>query len=466
MSIASINPASGEVQQRFEPLSDSDIEKRIAAAASAFQIHRKTSFADRARCMNRAAEILENDAEKFARLMTLEMGKTLESARAEALKCATGCRYYAEHAEAFLADEDVKTNATRSYIHYQPIGIVLAVMPWNFPFWQVFRFASPALMAGNVGLLKHASNVPQCALAIEEIFREAGLAEGMFQTLLIGSDKVQKVLDDPRIAAATLTGSEPAGSQVARQAGTNIKKTVLELGGSDPFIVMPSANLEEAAKVAVQARVINNGQSCIAAKRFFVHEKIADEFQKRFVKGMESLRIGDPMLDETQLGPLATPAMVSDLERQIADLTKSGAKVLTGGKRVEGKGNFFQSTVISDIKHGSSAYYEELFGPVAMLFVVRDAQEAARIANDSQFGLGASVWTNDPIERDYFINEIESGMVFVNAMTASDPRLPFGGVKHSGYGRELGAFGIREFVNIKTVYIKDGGPSNKTSITE
>ncbi len=466
MSIASINPANGELLQRFDPLSDSELEKRIAAATSAFQAHRKTSFADRARWMNRAAQILEKDAERFARIMTLEMGKTLESARAEALKCATGCRYYADHAEVFLADEDVKTNADRSYIHYQPIGIVLAVMPWNFPFWQVFRFAAPALMAGNVGLLKHASNVPQCAIAIEEIFRQAGFAEGVFQTLLIGSDKVHKVLDDSRIAAATLTGSEPAGSQVARQAGTNIKKTVLELGGSDPFIVMPSANLVEAAKVAVQARVINNGQSCIAAKRFFVHEKSAAEFQKLFVQGMESLRIGDPMQAETQLGPLATPAMVNDLERQIGDLTKSGARVLTGGKRANGPGNFFQPTVITDIKPGSSAYYEELFGPVAMLFVVCDAREAARIANDSQFGLGASVWTNDPAEREFFINEIESGMVFVNAMTASDPRLPFGGVKHSGYGRELGSYGIREFVNIKTVFIKDGSPSRKTALTE
>jgi succinate-semialdehyde dehydrogenase/glutarate-semialdehyde dehydrogenase len=457
MSIASINPATQEILKHFQTHSDSEIESKMSAAARAFTRHRKTSFADRSGWMIRAAEILERDVEKLARIMTLEMGKTLDSARAEALKCATACRYYAEHAEALLADEDVKTSATRSYIHYQPIGVVLAVMPWNFPFWQVFRFAVPALMAGNVGLLKHASNVPQCALAIEGIFQQAGFAEGVFQSLLIGADKVQRVLDDPRIAAATLTGSEPAGRQVARQAGFNIKKTVLELGGSDPFIVMPTANIYEAATVAVQARVINNGQSCIAAKRFFVHEKIATEFQELFVQGMNSLRIGDPMLAATQLGPLSTPAMVTDLERQIEQLTAAGAKILTGGKRIEGKGNYFQPTVITDIKPGTPAYYEELFGPAAMFFVVQDAQEAARIANDSQFGLGASVWTNDPKERDYFIDEIESGMVFVNAMTASDPRLPFGGVKHSGYGRELGIYGIREFVNIKTVYIKDEG---------
>ncbi len=455
MAICSINPATQEVLKTFEPLTDAQLDQKLEAAARTFRPYRKTSFPERSKWMTRAAEVLEKDVDRFARIMTLEMGKTFQSARAEALKCATACRFYAENAERFLADEEVKTEATRSYLHYQPLGPVLAVMPWNFPFWQVFRFAAPALMAGNVGLLKHASNVPQCAVAIEEILREAGFAEGVFQTLLIGSDQVARVIDDPRVMATTLTGSEPAGSQVASESGRRIKKTVLELGGSDPFIVMPSANLDEAVQTAVRARVINNGQSCIAAKRFFVHEQIAKEFQKKFVAGMESLRVGDPMLDATDVGPLATPAILRDLERQVADLVTSGARVLTGGKRISGRGNFYAPTVITDIRPGTPIYYEELFGPVAMLFVVRDRDEAIGLANDTPFGLGASVWTNDPHERDLFIDEIESGMVFVNGMVASDPRIPFGGVKHSGYGRELGVYGIREFVNMKTVWIKD-----------
>ncbi len=454
MSIASINPATNEVLKRFESLTDREIDQKLQLASEAFERHRKTSFAERAKRMTCAAEILEKDTDRFARVMTLEMGKTLESARAEALKCASACRYYVENAERFLADEEVVTNASRSFIHYQPIGAVLAVMPWNFPFWQVFRFAAPALMAGNVGLLKHASNVPQCALAIEDIFRQAGFAEGVFQALLIGADKVQQVLDDPRVAAATLTGSGPAGSNVASEAGKQIKKTVLELGGSDPFIVMPSANLAEASQTAVRARVINNGQSCIAAKRFIIHRSIADEFTRAFVSGMQSLRSGDPMLPTTDVGPLSTKQMVADLEKQIGDLVRDGAKILTGGKRVSGAGNFFEPTVIIDIKVGTPAYYEELFGPAAMLFVVDDPVEAVRLANDSQFGLGASAWTNDPEEQQYFTNEIESGMVFINAMVASDPRIPFGGVKQSGYGRELGVYGIREFVNAKTVWMK------------
>jgi succinate-semialdehyde dehydrogenase/glutarate-semialdehyde dehydrogenase len=455
MSIASINPATGEVIKKFEALTDEQIEQKLELSASAFKRHRKTTFAERSRWMACAAEVLEKDTDRFARIMTLEMGKTLESARAEALKCASACRYYVENAERFLADEEVRTDATRSFIRYQPIGAVLAVMPWNFPFWQVFRFAAPALMAGNVGLLKHASNVPQCALAIEDIFREAGFAEGVFQTLLIGVDKVQRVLDDPRVVAATLTGSGPAGSKVASEAGRQIKKTVLELGGSDPFIVMPSANVKAAAETAIRARVINNGQSCIAAKRFLVAESVAEEFTKLFVGGMKSLRVGDPMLPTTDVGPLSTPAMVSDLEKQVGDLVKGGAKVLTGGNRIPGPGNFFEPTVITDIAVGTPAYYEELFGPAAMLFVVKDADEAVRLANDSPFGLGASAWTNDPNEQMTFINEIESGMVFINGMVASDPRLPFGGVKQSGYGRELGLYGIREFVNAKTVSIKN-----------
>ena len=466
MAIASVNPATNEVLKTFLPLTDEQLEQKLELASKVFQQHRKTSFSDRSRWMNRAAEILEKNVDRFARIMTLEMGKTLESAKAEALKCATACRYYAENAERFLADQEVATNATRSYVHYQPIGPVLAIMPWNFPFWQVFRFAAPGLMAGNVGLLKHASNVPQCALAIEEIFGEAGFARGVFQTLLIGPDKVQKVIDHPYVAASTLTGSEAAGRQVAKQAGWNIKKTVLELGGSDPFIVMPTANLDEAVQTAVRARVINNGQSCIAAKRFFVASEIADEFTKKFVAGMKGLRVGDPLLATTDVGPLATPAILSDLERQVGDLVKSGSRVLTGGKRIEGPGNYFEPTVITEIKPGTPIYYEELFGPVAMLFVVGDIAEAIQLANDSPFGLGASVWTNDARERDQFIDEIETGMVFVNGMVASDPRLPFGGVKHSGHGRELGVHGIHEFVNIKTVWIKGQGTTTPLSKSE
>lgn len=457
MAIASINPATNETLMTFQPLSDARIDQKLERAAQAFRVHRNTAFSERSRWMTRAAEILEKEADRLARIMTQEMGKTLDSAKAEALKCATACRYYAENAERFLADEDVQTNATRSYIHYQPIGPVLAIMPWNFPFWQVFRFVAPALMAGNVGLLKHASNVPQCAVAIEEIVAKAGFAEGVFQALLIGSDKVEKVIHDPRVMAVTLTGSEPAGIQVAQQAGKNIKKTVLELGGSDPFIVMPSANLHEAVETAVKARCINNGQSCIAAKRFIVAEPIAAEFTKRFVSAMQSLRVGDPMLPTTDVGPLATPGILSDLERQVNDLVKSGAKILTGGRRIDGPGNYFEPTIVAEIDTSIPIYYEELFGPVAMLFVVPDTDEAIKLANRTPFGLGASVWTNDTRERDRFIDEIDSGMVFINGMVASDPRLPFGGVKHSGYGRELGVHGIREFVNIKTVWIKGQG---------
>jgi succinate-semialdehyde dehydrogenase/glutarate-semialdehyde dehydrogenase len=453
--ISSTNPATGKVLHDYRLLTEEELEMRLALSAEAFRRHRQTSFAYRAERMAKAAQVLESRVEEFAQLMTQEMGKTLESARSEALKCASACRYYSENAERFLADEYVDTNATRSYIAYQPLGPVLAVMPWNFPFWQVFRFAVPALMAGNVGLLKHASNVPGCALAIESIFREAGFDEGVFQTLLIGVDTVQKIIDDDRVVAATLTGSEYAGSQVAQRAGKRIKKTVLELGGSDPFIVMPSANMEDAVRTAVKARVINNGQSCIAAKRFIVAESIADEFRKRFVAGMQSLKVGDPLQPDTDVGPLATPSILADLERQVKQFVDAGARVLTGGEKLDRPGNFFAPTVITDIAPGTPVYYEELFGPVAMLFVVHDADHAIRLANDSPFGLGASVWTNDHEERDKFIAGVESGMVFVNGMVASDPRLPFGGVKHSGYGRELGVYGIREFVNLKTVWIKD-----------
>jgi succinate-semialdehyde dehydrogenase / glutarate-semialdehyde dehydrogenase len=455
MAIATINPATGELVKKFEGLTDVQVDAKIAKAARTFQSFRKTSFAERARWMNKAAEILESEKETFGRLMTLEMGKTLGSAIAEAEKCAGGCRYYSEHAAKFVADEVIETTASKSFIRYQPLGIVLAVMPWNFPFWQVFRFIAPGLMAGNVGLLKHASNVPQCALQIEDILLRAGFPEGVFQTLLIGAAQVDRVLNDSRVAAATLTGSEQAGIQVGMSAAKRIKKVVLELGGSDPFIVMPSANLAEAAATAVKARVINNGQSCIAAKRFIVHEQIADNFEQEFVSRMQSLRLGDPFDAETDIGPLATPDAVKDIDTDVQKTIQAGAKLLTGGKPLGGPGNFYLPTVLTDIPKESPAYREEFFGPVASIFRVKDIDGALTIANDSRFGLGASAWTNDSAERERFINDLEAGMVFINSMVASDARLPFGGVKASGHGRELGPYGIREFTNAKTVWIRD-----------
>ncbi|HSB08919.1 MAG TPA: NAD-dependent succinate-semialdehyde dehydrogenase [Blastocatellia bacterium] len=454
MPIASINPATGETIKTYEELSDSRIENKLESAAETFREYRTTTFDERAEKMMRAAAILERYKKQFAETMTTEMGKPIKAAIAEAEKCALVCRYYAENAERFLADEPVETSATRSYVHYQPLGAVLAVMPWNFPFWQVFRFAAPALMAGNVGLLKHASNVPACALAIESIFRDAGFPDGAFQTLLIGSDKVGYVIEDDRIKAVTLTGSEPAGSSVASLAGKLIKKSVLELGGSDPFIVMPSANLDEAVKTAITARTINNGQSCIAAKRFIVAEEIAHEFETRFVAGMEALAVGNPLDDTVDVGPLATAQILEDLGAQVRTTIDLGARVLTGGHRLEQPGYFYLPTVLTDIPKESPAYRDELFGPVASLFRALDIDDAIRIANDTSFGLGASAWTNERKEQTRFIDEIEAGCVFINGMVASDPRLPFGGVKRSGYGRELGGFGIREFVNIKTIWIK------------
>ena len=453
MPIASINPATGEVIKTFSALSEAEIEKKVQLAVRVFKAEKQTPFAVRAQRMRKAADILERDKDKFAHLMTLEMGKTLKSAVAEAVKCATGCRYYAENAERFMADEVVETGAKKSFVRYQPIGPVLAVMPWNFPFWQVFRFAAPALMAGNVGLLKHASNVPQCALAIESIFLEAGFPEGAFQTLLIGSGQVEGLLNDPRIVAATLTGSEQAGIQVGIGAARHIKKVVLELGGSDPFIVMPSADLDAAVSTAVTARVQNNGQSCIAAKRFIVAEPIAEEFARKFVAKMQGLQLGDPFDEKTDVGPLATPDGVKDLDADVKKTIAAGAKLLTGGHPLDRKGNFYAPTVLTDVPENSPAYGEELFGPVASIFRVRDLDEAIRIANDVRFGLGASAWTNDPGETERFVNELEAGMVFINKMVASDARIPFGGVKQSGIGRELGAVGIREFLNAKTVWI-------------
>jgi succinate-semialdehyde dehydrogenase / glutarate-semialdehyde dehydrogenase len=453
VAISTVNPATGEEIKTFEALSDEEIDQKIQRAAETFREYRKTSFEERSRMMYRAAEILEDEAEEFGRLMTSEMGKTLAAATAEANKCARGCRYYAENAERMLADEEVELEGARAFIRYQPLGPILAIMPWNFPFWQVFRHAAPALMSGNVILLKHASNVPQCALAIEDVIHRAGFPEGAFQTLLIGSDKVQTVIDDPRVRAATLTGSEGAGRQVGSEAGENIKKTVLELGGSDPFIVMPSADLEKAISAAVTSRTLNNGQSCINAKRIIVAEEIADEFERRYVESMSALKVGDPMDENTDMGPLATPSILEDVDGQVRKSAEAGARVLTGGEPMEGPGNYYPPTVITDIPKDSPAYKEEIFGPVASLFRVRDADEAIALANDSSFGLGSSAWTNDAAEQERFINEIEAGMVYINRMTESTPEVPFGGVKNSGYGRELSVFGIREFVNAKTVWI-------------
>jgi succinate-semialdehyde dehydrogenase/glutarate-semialdehyde dehydrogenase len=451
--IATINPATGEIVATFDSLDESQLDEKLARAAEAFRTYRHTTLAQRAVWMRRAAEILEAEQDAFARIITLEMGKPLAAARAEAVKCATACRYYEEHAARLLADELVDTGGPMSFIRYQPIGAVLAVMPWNFPFWQVFRFLAPALMAGNVGLLKHASNVPQCALAIEDIVRRAGFPAGVFQTLLIGAEMVHGLIDDPRVKAVTLTGSEPAGRKVAAQAGRQIKKCVLELGGSDPFVVMASADLDAAVRTAVQARVLNNGQSCIAAKRFIVEEGIADEFERRFVEAMAALVVGNPLLETTQVGPLATPVILHELGEQVRRSVAAGARVLTGGHRIERPGNYYEPTVLVDAPEDSPAYREELFGPVAVLMRARGIDGAIHLANDTPFGLGASAWTRDAAEQERFIEEIDAGMVFLNGMVASDPRLPFGGIKASGYGRELAAWGIREFMNVKTVVI-------------
>ena len=453
MPIATTNPATGQTLRTFDPFTAEQIDARLQCAADAYRRHRGTTFAERARLMRRLADLLEGEKEALGRLMVTEMGKPLKAAVEEAAKSAWGCRYYAEHAERFLADEEVKTTAARSYVTWQPIGAVLAIMPWNFPFWQVFRFAAPALMAGNVGLLKHASNVPQCALAIEDLFRRAGFPEGVFQTLLIETEQVRRVIEDRRVAAVTLTGSNTAGSEVASAAGKVIKKTVLELGGSDPFIVMPDADLPTAIATAVKARIVNNGQSCIAAKRFIVHETVADEFERGFAAGMSGLTVGDPMEGGTDLGPLATEGQLRTITDQVERAVGAGARVLTGGRRLERQGWYYPPTVLAGVTTESPVFREEVFGPVALVFRVPSLEEAIRLANDSPFGLGASVWTRSDAERERFVREIETGMVFVNAMVASDPRVPFGGVKESGYGRELSPLGIREFVNAKTVWV-------------
>ena len=465
MAISTINPTTGQTVRTFEPFSAARVNECLDRAVAAYRDHRRTAFADRAKRMQKAADTLDAECRELGRLMTVEMGKPIGAAIAEAEKCATACRYYAENAAQFLADQPVKMDGGKSWVAFQPIGVVLAIMPWNFPFWQVFRFAAPALMAGNVGVLKHASNVPQCALAIEDVFRRAGFAEGVFQTLLIGTDMVEGIIADRRVAAVTLTGSDGAGRSVASAAGKNLKKSVVELGGSDPFVVMPSADLEQAVSTAVTARMINNGQSCIAAKRFIIHEKIYDEFLKKFVDGVSAMRVGDPMDEKTQLGPLATGPIRDDLDKQVKASVSAGARLVTGGKKLDREGFFYAPTVLADIPPEAPAAREELFGPVASVFKAKDLSDAIRIANGTTFGLGASAWTRDKAERDRFVAEIESGLLFINGMVASDPRLPFGGVKSSGFGRELGEFGIREFVNIKSVRIVEA-PREKKSATE
>ena len=453
MPIATINPTTGETIRTFASLSESELEAKLALAESAFQRHRLGSFAGRAEKMIAAAEIFEKEQDQLALIMTLEMGKPLAQARAEAVKCATACRYYAAHAERLLADEPIPEADGRCLVRFEPLGPVLTVMPWNFPFWQVVRFVAPALMAGNVGLLKHAGNVPQCGLALEELFLRAGFAEGCFQYLAIESDTVARVIGDSRVAAVTLTGSVAAGSTVAAVAGKHVKRAVLELGGSDPFLVMPSAPLAATVKEAVKARVQNNGQSCIAAKRFIVHTAIYDEFEKRFVAAFRELRMGDPLLPETDIGPLAQAKAVESLEKQVQFALKVGGRILTGGRRGPGPGFFFEPTVIADVPSEGPFAGEEFFGPVALLFRARDMDEALAIANGTPFGLGASIWTQEEAELQRGIRELQAGQVFVNGIVASQPALPFGGIRQSGYGRELGAFGIREFVNAKSVWM-------------
>jgi succinate-semialdehyde dehydrogenase/glutarate-semialdehyde dehydrogenase len=463
MSISTINPATGKTVRTFEPLSAVQVSEALDRGVAAFRQHRRSSFTDRASRMRKAAGILDAECRELGRLMTLEMGKPIKAAVAEAEKCGTACRYYADNAERFLADRPVEMEGGKSWVAFQPIGIVLAIMPWNFPFWQVFRFAAPALMAGNVGVLKHASNVPQCALAIEDIFRRAGLTDGSFQTLLIGSDMVAGLIADPRIAAVTLTGSEGAGRSVASAAGRNLKKSVMELGGSDPFVVMPSADLDNAVSTAVTARMINNGQSCIAAKRFIVHEKIYDDFLRKFVARVSAVRVGDPMDEKTELGPLATAAIRDQLDQQVKASVAAGAKLLTGGKKLDREGFFYEATVLADIPPNAPAAREELFGPVASVFRAKDLSDAIRIANGTTFGLGASAWTRDAREQAQLVAEIESGLLVINGMVVSDPRLPFGGVKNSGFGRELGEFGVHEFVNIKSVRVLESQKEEKSA---
>ncbi len=447
----SVNPATGEVLQRYEEHGPPELEARLARAGRAFASYRRTAPEERAGWLARAAELLEAEAERLGRLATLEMGKPLAQAVGEVRKSASGCRYYAEHGPRFLADEPVEAGERRCAVRHLPLGPMLAVMPWNFPYWQVVRFAAPALMAGNVALLKHASSVPGCALALEELFLRAGFPEGVFQALLVPSSAVASLVADSRVRAVSLTGSEAAGVKVGEAAGRALKKVVLELGGSDPFIVMPSADLDAAIATGIAARCQNNGQSCIAAKRFIVHEEVYEAFERSMAKGLRLLQVGDPLDERTDVGPLASRDGLETLEAQVDGSVKAGARVVTGGRRLHRPGFYYQPTALADIPRAAPVYEEEVFGPVALLFRVRSAQEAVELANASRYGLGSSVWTRDPAEQELFANELEAGSTFVNAMVASDPRLPFGGVKRSGHGRELGPWGLRELVNLKTV---------------
>jgi len=453
MSIVTVNPATGEELERYQEFSQDEIDLRLDRAVASFNRHRMTSFSERSRKMTRVAEILETEARTLGEIMTREMGKPIRQAEGEARKCATGCRYYAEHAEGFLMPELVQTDAHKSYVAFQPLGPILAVMPWNFPFWQVIRFAAPALMAGNVALLKHASSVTGCALALEDVFRRAGFDNDEFQTLVVSSRAVQGIIDDPRVKAVTLTGSTGAGRSVGSEAGNRIKPSVLELGGSDPFIVLADADLDKAVATGVQSRMQNNSQSCIAAKRFIVEAPIAEEFTRRFVEKMESLTVGDPMDEATDVGPLARADLRDDVHDQVERSLKQGAQLLTGGRKLEGKGFFYAPTVLGGIQPGMVAFEEEIFGPVASISVARDVDHAVELANQTTFGLGGAVFTEDRAKGEEVALRLEVGSAFVNGMVKSDPRLPFGGVKESGYGRELSHYGIREFVNIKTVWI-------------
>jgi succinate-semialdehyde dehydrogenase/glutarate-semialdehyde dehydrogenase len=465
MPIQSLNPATGKLLRSFEPLTAEALEGKLAVAAAAAKTYPGESLEQRAFWMRRLALLLENDLEELAMTMTLEMGKTLASARLEVQKCAGACRYYAEHAGSMLMRETVETEHEQSYVRWDPLGVILAVMPWNFPLWQVFRFLAPALMAGNVGLLKHSSNVPQCALAIEALVRRAGFPRGTFQALLIEARQVETVLADDRVAAVTVTGSEAAGRAVAAQAGWLIKKTVLELGGSDAFIVMPSADFDTAVANAVKARCINSGQSCIAAKRFLIHDEIYDRFEQAFVDVMESLTVGDPLKPETDLGPLATQQIVDDLMSQVASARAAGGRVLAGGERMVGEGSYFEPTVIAHVQRSAAVCREETFGPLALLFRVNSLSDAIEFANDTPFGLGASAWTREPEEQKRFTEELQCGGVFINTPVASDTRLPFGGIKRSGYGRELSAAGMREFLNAKTVVVAAARPAPPPHLT-
>lgn len=454
MSIQTVNPATGKVEKSYVPLSKDEVMKAISESHEAFLKWKEVGIEKRCRLVKNAADVLRTKKEEYAQLLTIEMGKPIKQSIAEVEKCALVCDYYADNGVKILQNEIIKTDASESYVQFDPLGIVLAVMPWNFPFWQVFRFAAPALVAGNVGLLKHASNVPMCALAIEQIFITAGLPKNVFRTLLIGSDLVNDVIENPKVKAVTLTGSEPAGKNVAEKCGKLLKKSILELGGSDPFIILEDADIDEAVNTAVTARLINNGQSCIAAKRFIVVEKIYEEFKTKFINRMEKIKVGNPMDEETELGPIAREDLLYELDAQVKDSVKKGAVILTGGKILPGKGYYYAPTILENLSKGMPAYDDEIFGPIASLIKAENEENAVSIANDSSFGLGASLWTKDLNKAKQLAGKIESGSVFINGMVKSDPRLPFGGIKNSGYGRELSHYGIKEFLNIKTVWIK------------